>query len=450
MAVLRLPFAARTFGAALVGRLSYGTVFLSLTLALTHATGSVGRTGAVVAVFALVIAGSAPLRARLIDRYGARRVLMPLSLAYACSLMGLAAATWRPGAPLWVLEGAALAAGATAPPLGPTMRTLWRAMCGPDRALMQRAFSLDTVAEEVIGVSGPLVVGVLVLVGNPAVGLVLSAGLVGVGTAAMMASPVVGAAAAGRSRGTDESSSGSSGSPGSSGDQSAPARRTGLLRRRPRRARGAGSTRSFSRILEPVVAAAGVGLGLGAQNLVIVAFAVQRHQTSAIAWADAGMSVGSIVGGLVYGAVTWPVPSRARLPLLTAALGLCVAAAALAPNVWVLTAVTTVTGLFMSPMLACAYLVADELAAEDARTAAGAWVNNAFNAGSSGGYAAMGTALARLPLGWCFAIAAAPVLLAAGVARAWQGRLRELTAGREASAPADRAPAEEPVRAAAV
>ena len=363
MAVLRLPFAARTFGAALIGRLSYGTVFLSLTLALTSATGSVGRTGAVVAVFALVIAGTAPPRARLIDRYGARRVLMPLSLAYAGSLVGLAAATWRPGTPLWVLEAAASAAGATAPPLGPTMRTLWRAMCEPDRVLMQRAFSLDTVAEEVIGVSGPLVVGVLVLVGNPAVGLVLSAALVGVGTAAMMASPVVGTAAAGRPRGTDEASS------GGSDDQPTPARRTGLLRRRPRRTRDTGSTRTVSRIVEPVAAAAGVGLGLGAQNLVIVAFAVQRHQTSAIAWADAGMSVGSIVGGLVYGAVTWSMPSRARLPFLTAALGLCVVVAALAPNVWVLTAVTTVTGLFLSPMLACAYLVADELAAEDARTA---------------------------------------------------------------------------------
>src|SRR3954468_24183311 len=190
MAVLRLPFAARTFGAALIGRLSYGTVFLSLTLALTNATGSVGRTGAVVAVFALVIAGLAPVRARLIDRHGARRVLLPLSLCYAGALTCLAAATWRSGTPLWLLEGVAVVAGATAPPLGPTMRTLGRAMCGKDRALMQRAFSLDTVAEEVIGVSGPLLVGVLVLVVNPAFGLLLSALLVAVGTAAMMTSPV--------------------------------------------------------------------------------------------------------------------------------------------------------------------------------------------------------------------------------------------------------------------
>ncbi|MFD0633970.1 hypothetical protein ACFQ9X_22850 [Catenulispora yoronensis] len=200
MAVLRLPFAARTFGAALVGRLSYGTVFLSLTLSLTAATGSVARTGAVVAVFALVVAGLAPLRAGLIDRHGARRVLIPLASVYAAALLGFAAATWRPGTPLWVLEVVAVVAGASAPPLGPTMRTLWRAMCGSDRGLMQRAFGLDTVAEEVIGVCGPLVVGVMALAVRPAVGLVVSAVLVGVGTVAMMGSPVVGAVGEARGR----------------------------------------------------------------------------------------------------------------------------------------------------------------------------------------------------------------------------------------------------------
>jgi MFS family permease len=419
MAVLRLPFAARTFGAALIGRLSYGTVFLSLTLALTTATGSVGRTGAVVAVFALVIAGLAPVRARLIDRHGARRVLLPLSLCYAGALACLAAATWRPGTPLWLLEGVAVVAGATAPPLGPTMRTLWRAMCGEDRALMQRAFSLDTVAEEVIGVSGPLLVGMLVLVVNPAFGLLLSALLVAVGTAAMMTSPVVGTAAGGR---------GEASASGSQGAQSSVGRR--FWRRPLPRERRAHS--ALARIVEPVVVTAGVGVGLGAQNLVIVAFAIQHHQPSAIAWADAGMSVGSIAGGLVYGTLTWRAANRTRLPLLTAALGIAVAAAALAPDVYTLTAITTVTGVFMSPLLACAYLVADELATEQTRTAAGMWVNNAFNAGSSGGYAVMGTALAKLPLAWCFAIAAAPILLGAAAAQTWRSRAdRSTTADGE-------------------
>ncbi|MEY9934449.1 MFS family permease [Catenulispora sp. GP43] len=398
LAVLRLPFAARTFATALIGRLSYGTVVLSMTLALASGRGSVSRAGEVVAVFALSVAALAPVRARLIDSRGIRRVLLPLALSYAAALAGLAAATWRPGAPLWLLEGLALAAGATAPPLGPTMRTLWRTMCGPDQALMQRAFSLDTVAEEVIGISGPLLVGLLILVANPALGVLLSAALVAVGTVAMMTSPVISTVTVTAARTAKAPATAEHG----------------------QKARRTGSGRTLSRILDPLSAAAGVGIGLGAQSLAIVAFAIHHHQPSAIAWADAGMSAGSILGGLAYGAVSWRVPSRTRLPLLTAALGLSIATAGLAPNIWVLTAIATASGVFVSPLMTCAYLVADELADERSRTSAGMWVNNAFNAGSSSGYAAMGPALARLPLAWCFTIAAAPVLLGAGVAQAWR------------------------------
>ncbi|MEZ0113215.1 MFS family permease [Catenulispora sp. EB89] len=404
LAVLRLPFAARTFATAFIGRLSYGTVVLSLTLALAAGHGSVGRAGAVVAVFALSVAGLAPVRARLIDRHGIRPALLPLALAYAGALLSLTAATWRPGAPLWLLEALALAAGATAPPLGPTMRTLWRTMCGDDQALMQRAFSLDKVVEEVIGVSGPLLVGVLILVANPAFGVLLSAVLVAVGTVALMTSPVISTVAAQTTATTQP--------------KPADASRIGRRAGRPHRT----ERRTLSRIAEPVFAATGLGLGLGAQSLAIVAFAMRHHQPSAIAWADAGMSVGSILGGLAYGTITWRIPNRSRLPLLTAALGLTVAAAALAPNVWVLTAITTASGIFISPLMTCAYLVADELATTQTRTSAGMWVNNAFNAGSSAGYAAMGPALARLPLSACFTIAAAPVLLAATVTRAWRAR----------------------------
>ncbi|GAA1552219.1 hypothetical protein GCM10009678_38910 [Actinomadura kijaniata] len=43
--VLRVPHARTTFAAALLGRLSYGIVFLSLTLAVSQATGSYAVAG---------------------------------------------------------------------------------------------------------------------------------------------------------------------------------------------------------------------------------------------------------------------------------------------------------------------------------------------------------------------------------------------------------------------
>lgn len=49
--VLRTPHALRTFGAALLGRLSYGMVPLALLLAIKDATGSYSVAGGAMALF---------------------------------------------------------------------------------------------------------------------------------------------------------------------------------------------------------------------------------------------------------------------------------------------------------------------------------------------------------------------------------------------------------------
>lgn len=95
-AVLRTRHAARTFGAALLGRLSYGMVPLSLMLAVKGATGSYPVAGAVMALFGLTSVLLSPIRAALIDRYGPRRALPPMAAAYTLLLAVLAYATWRP------------------------------------------------------------------------------------------------------------------------------------------------------------------------------------------------------------------------------------------------------------------------------------------------------------------------------------------------------------------
>ncbi|WP_338700623.1 MFS transporter [Streptomyces sp. Q6] len=192
-AVLRTPYALRTFCAALVGRLSYGIVSLSVMLAVTDVTGSYAVAGAVMAVFGGASVLLSPLRALLVDRYGPRRALPPMALVYA-GLLGLFAVvvTVRSGVPGWVLVAWGGLAGASTPPLGPAMRTVCGQLFG-DRRLLQRAYSLDGVAEEVLFVSGPLLVGVLVLVAPAAAGVALSAALVAVGTLAFVAMPPVGA-----------------------------------------------------------------------------------------------------------------------------------------------------------------------------------------------------------------------------------------------------------------
>ncbi|MEV0783687.1 MFS transporter [Streptomyces sp. NPDC050423] len=384
--VLRTPHAVRTFGAALLGRLSYGVVPLALLLAIKDATGSYSVAGGAMALFGAASVFLSPARAALIDRYGPRRVLPPMAGLYAAVLGVLALATWRPGAPPLALGALAVAAGVCTPPLGPVMRTLWSALV-PDRELLQRAYSLDGVAEELLYVSGPLLVGLIVRAGRPAAGVPAGALLVFVGTLALVSSPAVP-----REHASPE--------PPPAGSPDVPAA--------PRlRLYGIPALR------HTVLVTAAVGLCLGALELLVVAFTEQRGQAAAVSWVLAALSAGSAVGGLAYGAVRWKLSSRARLVAAAAGMGAALMAAGLSPRLYVLVAVVAVAGLFVAPVLTTAYLIADESVDAARRTQAGAWVNTAFNAGASGGTAAVGLLVGRLPLALCFALAAAPALLCA-------------------------------------
>ncbi|MEU9639700.1 MFS transporter [Streptomyces tendae] len=394
-AVLRVPHARRTFSAALVGRLSYGTVSLALVLSLTRSTGSYAVAGLVMALFGATSVFLSPYRASLVDRHGPRRALLPMALLYAALLCVLAAACRRPGTSEAVLAVTAGLAGACAPPLGPTMRAVWAELL-PDRLLLQRAYSVDGVAEELLFVSGPLLVGGIVAVASPVVGVVLSAVLVAVGTLAFVTSP---ATAALRPAGRAKS------------DGPAPGRG------------GPGQGRA---LLQPVVVAAAVGVSVSAVDLLVVAFAGERGLgDGTVAWVLAALSVGSAVGGLVNGAVAWSSPTRARLPFFAAGVGLCLAAAGLAPGLGTLVLAVMCAGLFVAPALTTAYLIADESVAPGFRVRAGAWCNTAVNAGMSVGAAAVGLLVERLPLPVCFAVAgavAAAAALVPGYRRGSAGR----------------------------
>lgn len=382
-AVLRTPHAARTFGAALLGRLSYGIVPLAMLLAIKDATASYSAAGGAMAVFGVASVLLSPARAALIDRYGPRRVLPPMAGLYAAALCALALATWRPGAPALALGALAAAAGVCTPPLGPVMRTLWSGLV-PDRELLRRAYSLDGVAEELLYVTGPLLVGLIVRAGRPSAAVLAGAVLVVAGALALVSSPVVP-----RGRANAKAA-----------PADAPAAPRPVLRTNPALRRTA-------------LVTASVGICLGALELLVVAFTEQRGQAAAVSWVLAALSAGSAVGGLAYGAVRWKSANRTRLVAAAAGMGAALTVAGLSPRLYVLAAAVAVAGLFVGPVLTTGYLIADESVDPARRTQAGAWVNTSFNAGAAAGTAAVGALLGRLPLALCFALAAAPALLCA-------------------------------------
>ena len=395
-AVLRVPYARAAFVASLAGRLCYGIVSLSLILTLTAGGRDYGFSGLVLALFGLTVVLASPLRAWLIDQCGPRLALPPMAAGFAAALVAIALIPARSGAGDAAVAVLAAAAGACAPPLGVVMRTLWSSLID-DRGLLQSAYSLDGVVEELLYVTGPAIAGVITLVARPAVGLLVTAGLAVTGTGLFLRSPALGrwnATPSARAAGTPDAAT----------------------------APGAGRA-----VLAVALAAGAVGLCLGGFGLVIVAFSQARHDPAAVAWIQAAMSAGSALGGLGYGAVTWRARAEHRLVLLAAGLAVVLLPAALSPSLLVLALLAGLAGLLVSPALATAYVLAATVAAPRARNRAGNWVSSGYNAGATAGSALSGQLIGRIPLAACLPALTVPVLLAVVPLL----RLRFTTAARE-------------------
>ncbi|MFE1168011.1 MFS transporter [Nocardiopsis sp. NPDC058789] len=393
-AVLRVTGVPRFLVPALLGRLSYGMVSLALVLSVFRTTGSYTDVGLVVGLFGLTATVLSPSRAALVDRYGPLRALTPMAGLHGLALVGLAAASWHPGGHLGLLAALTSVAGASAPPLGPVTRTVWSRLVR-DRDLLQRAYSLDTVAEELIFLTGPLILGALMRVGPPAAGLTLGALLVVVGTVGLVTSPAarrpraVGRAPAARSVAEVRTAPGRS--------EPEPPRLT---------ARGG--------FLSAVATSAATGLTLGSVGLLNVAFAERTGAVEAVVLVEAAQAAGSALGGLAYGALTWRTGPRVRLALLGLALGGGVAAAALVPGVSALAALLFVVGACTAPIITTAYLLADASVPDGYRTRAGNWVNTAHNAGASVGAAAVGPFLTTVPAEAGYSLAGAVLVVVSG------------------------------------
>lgn len=381
-AVLRTPHACSAFIISLAGRLCYGIVGLSLILTLTDGRHDYGFAGLVMALFGAAIVLVSPFRAWMVDRHGPRRALPPMAAGFAAVLVAIAVIPVRSGVNDAAIAVLAASAGACAPPLGVVMRALWSALID-DPKLLQTAYSLDGVAEELLNVTGPVIAGVILVAAVPAVGLLVSAGLAAAGTGLFLRSPAL-------RHWPDPVAGPASGTAGMASGQA-----------------GAGRA-----ILALALATGAIGLCLGGIGLVIVAFSQARHDLAAVAWIEAGLSAGSALGGLGYGAVVWRISAQHRLVLLVAGLAGVLIPAALSPNLLVLALLVGLAGVLVSPALSTAYVLTGRLASPQARNRAGNWVSSGYNAGSSAGTVVSGQLIGRIPLSVCLPVLMAPALLA--------------------------------------
>ncbi|MGW0364612.1 MFS transporter [Streptomyces sp. NPDC002990] len=394
-ALLRRPSVPHALGGALIGRLPTAMTALAMTLTLRAHDADFRFVGVATAVFAVAGAVGGPALGRMVDRWGQTYVLVVSAVLSSCGTLLIALA---PSSRPVVLAGAVLA-GAATPPLEPCLRALWPVLVGQEN--LQRAYSLDAAAQELVFIGGPLLVSGTVALGPPEAAVVLSAALC-LGGALVMA--------------TSRPSRQWRGTPGT-GEWLGPLRSRALV------------------LL--FLGLAGAGAAIGGLNIVAVAYA-ERHPLPGGAGTLLALSAcGALAGAVVYGRGRWSLAPTAQAVIFGAGLTVTYALVALMAPPVPMALVCLSTGFFLSPLLVVSFTLVDALAPQGTVTEAFAWLITLLTTGTALGSALAGLVLETGGPGPAAGSTALCALLGVGFLLLCH-RLRKTSAHRAATAPAGR------------
>jgi predicted MFS family arabinose efflux permease len=365
----------RLLAVSVGGRIAFSMLPLGVVLFARESTGSIAVAGAASGAWGLTSALH-PVRGRLVDRYGPAALAL-LSIAFAYALAVLIVVGLAVGTPAAVIVVAA-AMGLFAPPIGPTTRAAWAARFG-DGDELQRAYAADSTLEEVALVAGPLLVGGLVAVASAAAAIGVAAVGILVGGVATATSPL--------------------------------ARGTAL----PRRAEvgGEGSGRPRARLVLAICSLLGAGVALGALEVSVPAFTEAHGSEAASGPLIALLSVGSVAGGLWYGARRFRSAVEARYLMLTVALVLALLPLLAASSIIALAPLMILPGLALGPLFVTFYVLLSELLKGNAGARVFGWAVTANNGGAAAGAAGAGLVVAAADPTAGFGLACAGGALAA-------------------------------------
>ena len=183
--VLAVPGALGFSMSGLVARLPISMISLGIVLLVSGRTGSYAFAGTVSAAFLVSNAVSAVPQARLIDRLGQSRVLPAATAVFILGLAGTMAAVQLDRPAPWPHLCAAVA-GVGMPQIGSCVRARWSAAV-PDKADLRIAFAFEAVVDETVFIIGPALVTLLATLVHPLAGLSAAALAALVGTTVLVA-----------------------------------------------------------------------------------------------------------------------------------------------------------------------------------------------------------------------------------------------------------------------
>ncbi|MFF9089231.1 MFS transporter [Streptomyces sp. NPDC014991] len=386
--ILRARHACRLLTGTLVGRLPNATAAIALVLFVRAEGGTYSLAGALAAVYGIANAVGQPVLGRLVDLYGQPRVQLPAAILAALSMTTFA---FLGTGSLPLAHATVAAAGLFAPPLEGGLRALWPSVLRREEQV-HTAYAMDAIAQEIMFTAGPLLVTLCASLWDERAAL-LVLNLLGVlGALSVVLSP--------------------------------PSR---AWRSAPREAHWLGALRSPG-LLALLAAFLFVGIALGSITVASVSYADGHGGDAVYGWLMAGLGLGALAGGSVYGARRWAGAPERRLTVLVALLAVCYLPLTLTPGPVAMVLLSVVSGVFLAPCIACAFIIVDRHAPAGTVTEAFSWLVTTFTVGASAGTGLAGPVVQAGGALWGFALPGAAgavsllVLLATGRALAAPAR----------------------------
>ena len=338
---------------SIAGTVPIGMFGLGILLLARDATGSLAEAGRILGAFSLASAFGSVAQGRLMDRLGQGVVLRTVAALHVPAVIVLVLAAHEHAA-AWLLAVIAVCGGSTVPQLPAPMRSLWSMLADSDEQ-RETAYAMVAIAFEISVVTAPAIVALIVAVASPTVAVLIAASLGASAAFAFSLTP-----ASRRWRGTRHEI-------GWLGPLSAPGMRTvcGVLLM--------------------------FGIAFGVVQVAVPAFTLDRGSASAGGVLLACLSLGSLIGGLVYGSRNWPGTLPPRLAGVMISLGAGYALLSLPSDYLPLAVLLVIAGTLLAPASVICSTLLDDVAPGGTVTEAYAVMVTGIVAGIAAGQALGGS-----------------------------------------------------------
>jgi MFS family permease len=349
---------------------------LGIVLLVADATGSYAYAGSVAGTTTIANAGVTILQGRYLDRLGQSRVLPTLIVTWGVALALLVAAV-HAGWPTWSVFVFAVLAGASLPSVGACVRRRWSHVLSEPRQV-QTAYALESVVDEAVFIAGPILVTALATRWDPVAGV----------AAAIVA--------------------------GVSGTLFLAAQRATEPPAHPRVAAVHDGPRMPWRVVLPLlVVSLALGSLFGSAEVTTVAFTEERDAPGLTGVLLALWALGSLLAGVITGAIHWTKGPAFRLQVGTAALGVGMAPLGLIGPVWLMGAALFLAGFAIAPSLIATLSLVEQSVPSARLTEGMAFVHTGLAAGLAPGAALSGVVVDAAGASPAYLVSAGAGLIAA-------------------------------------